>query len=718
MHTIRHFTMCAALIAAVVAAVAATHPGPAQAAEPAEGQLIDVLTSDAPRAEKAITCKRLAVWGTKDAVPALAALLPDEELTSWARIALEVIPGPEADAALREAMGKTQGRVLIGVINSIGVRRDAGAVDALAGRLQDADAGVASAAAVALGHIGNAAATRILKQSLPDAPPAVRSAVAEGCILCAEKLLAEDKAQEAAALYDLVRKTDLPKQRIVEATRGAILARRSAGVPLLIEQLRSDDRSLLQIGLSTARELPGNEVAEALVAELKQAPPDRAALILLAMADRGDRAALPAVMEAAKDGTPRARIAAIGVLERLGDVSCVPTLLEIATGADEDVAEAARGTLANLPGRQVDADLAARLPEAEGATRRLLIELVGQRRIDATDALLSAADDPDAEIRAAALLALGETVGADNLAVLITRVAGPEKPEDARPARQALRAACIRMPDREACAARLVAAMPEAPLSAQCTMLEILGAMGGSKALEAIGAAAKDASPELQDTASRLLGEWMDVDASPVLLDLAKTAPEEKYKIRAVRGYIRLVRQFTVPDQQRAEMCRAVLAVAERDAEKKLVLEVMQRYPSLDMLRLAVDLAKAADAAGAPAAKAEAAAVSLAIAQKIGGRSGDVQKLLAQVGHDPVKVEIIKAEYGAGTKFKDVTETLQRHASDFPLIVLPSANYNSSFGGDPVPNTVKQLKVQYRINGKAGEASFPENATILLPVPK
>jgi hypothetical protein len=52
------------------------------------------------------------------------------------------------------------------------------------------------------------------------------------------------------------------------------------------------------------------------------------------------------------------------------------------------------------------------------------------------------------------------------------------------------------------------------------------------------------------------------------------------------------------------------------------------------------------------------------------------------------------------------------------LIVLPSASYNSAFGGDPASGTVKQLKIQYRINGKPGEVSLPEDATIMLPTPK
>src|ERR1035437_10244846 len=70
-----------------------------------ERDLIRVLQSNVPPAEKAIPCKQLAIYGTKEAVPALAPLLSDPQLASWARIALEAIPAPAADDALRDAMG-------------------------------------------------------------------------------------------------------------------------------------------------------------------------------------------------------------------------------------------------------------------------------------------------------------------------------------------------------------------------------------------------------------------------------------------------------------------------------------------------------------------------------------------------------------------------------------------------------------------------------------
>ena len=90
----------------------------------------------------------------------------------------------------------------------------------------------------------------------------------------------------------------------------------------------------------------------------------------------------------------------------------------------------------------------------------------------------------------------------------------------------------------------------------------------------------------------------------------------------------------------------------------------------------------------------------------------------SKAGLEKVKVEIVKAEYGAGETQRDVTDILKAQVGELQLVPLPKSTYNGSFGGDPVPDTPKKLKVQYRINGKEGEATFAENALIILPVPK
>ena len=128
-----------------------------------------------------------------------------------------------------------------------------------------------------------------------------------------------------------------------------------------------------------------------------------------AFADRDDVAALPAVLDAAGSGPIAVRVAALEALKRLGNASCVPSLLEIAVEADEQVAEAAKAAIEGLPGDDVNADLVARLSKANGKMRQLVIEAVGLRRIDAVPALLEAANDSDAEVRSAALSSISPT---------------------------------------------------------------------------------------------------------------------------------------------------------------------------------------------------------------------------------------------------------------------------------------------------------------------
>jgi HEAT repeat protein len=705
--------LCLALFLTIFVPCSFSFAGDGPAASPEkEAELIAVLQSESPAAEKAIACKNLAIYGSGKAVPELAKLLGSEQLSSWSRIALEVIPGSEADEALRKATDSLEGLLLVGTINSIGVRRDSSAVDLLTAKLQSPDAEVASAAAVALGRIGSSAASQSLQAVLATAPLNVRSAVAEGCVLCAERFHTAGLEAEAVALYDLVRKSDVPEQRILEATRGAILTRKQQGIALLIEQLKSPSKGLFYIALSTAREFPGGEIDEALATEMAKATPDRAALIIGAMADRTETVSLPAILKVAKSGPKPVRLAALHALGRVGNAASLSPLLESAIETDPEIAQVAHKGLTEISGESIDKEIVTRLAKPDGKVYRLLIELVGERRIDALPALLKALDNSDKAVRSAALTSLGNTVPADKLGVLIKQVVTPKSADDAVLAQQALKTACVRMPDRDACSTELATAMERTPVATKIALLKILGAVSGPKALSTIAAAAKNNDPQLQDVASELLGDWMTIDAAPVLLDLAKTAPAEKFQIRAMRGYIKAARQFTMAEPERIEMIQRATEASRRTAEKKLVVEVLKRYPNLETLKLAVK------AVQDPELKDEASQAALVIALKIGDKSPEVRELLSTVELSKVKLEIIKAEYGAGAAQKDVTEILQKHATDIPLITLPSGSYNECFGGDPAPSTAKQLKIQYKINDKLGEVALVENSLIILPVPK
>jgi HEAT repeat protein len=617
---VRRLTLVAASAVALV--VTGVAPAPVTAQPPApplsESQLLEVLRSDAPEADKAITCKRLAVVGSAAAVGDLAKLLANERLASWARIPLEVIPGPEADAALREAASRLSGRQAVGVINSIGVRRDAKAVPLLSERIVASgpgDTAVAAAAAAALGRIGTAEAAVALSGYLAASlsgglPASLQDDLAEACVVCAEARHAAGQTGEAVALFDAVRTAKVSDQRRAEATRGGILARGGDGIPLLVETLRSPEPRLARMGLFTARELgrgerPDAAVAEAvdrgLVAELEAAIAsgsglDRAVLVADVLADRNAGGGRPAVqaalLAAAATGPKPVRLAAIDAVGRAGDAAAVAPLLEIAADPDAGYAVAARGAIAALPAGMVDGVIRGRLATATPRELPLLVGVVGDRRIPATAELVGLVKHADESVRSAAVEALGQVVDLENLGVLVAEAVAARSEAAAAAARKALVTASIRMPDRDACVETLVAGFGAASDDAKVVLLDTIGEVGGARALAVLRRVAGSGDPRLDDAATRLLGKWMTADAAPVLLELAGPDSPSKFRTRALRGYLRIARQFDMPPPERAAMCRAALAVAQDDVDRTAVLEILKRYPAPATLEVAEEAGK------------------------------------------------------------------------------------------------------------------------------
>jgi HEAT repeat protein len=181
--------------------------------------------------QKAKACQRLAAVGTKEAVPALAALLTDPQFSHYARYGLEPNPDPAADDALREALQKVKGKLLAGVINSIGHRKNSDAVPALTKLVYDGDGEVAQAAAAALGRISGPQAASALQDGLGRTKGAVRAAVAGAGLVCAEGLLVQGAREQALALYGALAGTDVPKPVRLAAMHGIIAAEISLNRP-------------------------------------------------------------------------------------------------------------------------------------------------------------------------------------------------------------------------------------------------------------------------------------------------------------------------------------------------------------------------------------------------------------------------------------------------------------------------------------------------------
>jgi HEAT repeat protein len=561
--------------------------------------------------DKVDACRQLAVIGTAEALPALVPLLADEQLSHMARYAMETMPDPAVDAALREALGTVRGRLLVGVIASVGVRGDTQAVGPLTRLLSHPEPEVAQAAARALGSIGNPAAAKALREALSDAPLANRLAFHEGMFRAAESLSAAGQRRQAVALYDDLRgMQDAAHQVRAGATRGAILARGRQGVPILREGLSSADYVVFAAAVRAAQEMPGAAVTRALAAALSQLPEDNQIVVIQALGLRGDTAALPELFKVARSGSKPVRMAAVRTLPELEHRSTVPVLVELMRDSDSELAQAAQESLAAIPGPAADKAVMAMMDSEVISERLAAMDLVTRRRMmSSLPKLLTAAGDPNANVRAAALRRVGELGGANEVPALIQLLMQATEAQDRNAAEQALAAVSGRAESPTEYVDKLIAPLAQADPEQRSALLRLLTVVGGPIALEAVRGAVQHPNPEVRATAIRSLSAWNTADAAPELIAWAKTTTNPTERTLSVRGYLGFAAQAELPADQRLAMCREAAGIVQQDDEKRLLLAALGRIQSLDSLAMIVPHLDD------PATREEASAATVAVAE-------------------------------------------------------------------------------------------------------
>jgi type 1 glutamine amidotransferase len=189
-----------------------------------EKALLGVLDSDATRAGKQFVCRELSIIGTEQSVPTLAKMLTGEETSDMARYALERIPGSAVDEALRGALRKARGNARIGIINSLGQRRDEGSVKVLSRILGRKNQLAAIAAAAALGQIADSQAAAALAEAKNKAEGKLLLVVLDAYLKCADKLVADGNKIQAMGIYKELQKEGMPKPIRTAALTGMINA--------------------------------------------------------------------------------------------------------------------------------------------------------------------------------------------------------------------------------------------------------------------------------------------------------------------------------------------------------------------------------------------------------------------------------------------------------------------------------------------------------------
>ncbi len=551
-----------------------------------EGKLLKALAD--PRATygcKQWVCRMLRRMGTEKSVAALAKLLADKRLSHMARFALQDLPSEKAGQALRTALATTRGETRIGVISSLGFRRDRQAVPALARLAGGTHQPTARAAVSTLGRIGGEAAAKTLQGTR--VPAALASLKADAILMCADSMLAEGSPASAAVYYRKMAAPGNPTFIRLAAFRGLVLADKEKAVPAILPLMKDKNVELQRAVGKFITEMPGTAVTKSLADRLGTLDPGAQLVVLGALETRADKAAAPAVAKAVESTDADVRIAAVRTLATLGSAEHVDLLTKTAV-AEDDVGNAATEALARLSGEGVAQNLIKMLDSPDAAIRAKALEIVTLRKEEAAlPAAMKAASDADTKVRTAAYKALGAMAGAGELGQLVQMLVKAATDAERTAIQQSLALAAGRV-EGPAGTAPVVAALGKAAGTAKVSLLAVLARVGGDGALKAVQGELASTDAEVKKAAVRALADWKDTQPLPVLLNVARTDASAANQVLALRGYVRLASlDSSRPDEQTVKMLADAMAGAKRSEEKKLILAALPKFACDDALRLA-----------------------------------------------------------------------------------------------------------------------------------
>jgi HEAT repeat protein len=365
-----------------------------------------------------------------------------------------------------------------------------------------------------------------------------------------------------------------------------------SAIGIIIDILKSEDKTMHPAAISMIKDIPGEEATKAFAKELPNLPAASQVQLLSALAERGDKAALPAVAEAANAKDESVCLAALKALGQLGDASSVTFLAKIAASTKNEQQKAARESLYRLRGEEIDKTILASIPQAETGPKIELIRSVGERNISTgTKTLLETAKDSDAKVRLESLKVLKEVATPQDLSALIELLLKVQSQAERNEAEKTVAAVANKLGDKSPKAEAVLAVLPSVKeVEGRCSLLSVLGKIGDDSSIDVLRSALKDNDAKIQDAAIRALSEWPSPVPLADLQNVAQNSDNNVHRILALRGFIRLIGlDSNRPAEETVNLYKQAMTLAPDASLKSQVLSGLAGVKSPAALQMAAE---------------------------------------------------------------------------------------------------------------------------------
>lgn len=567
-------------------------------------ELVGALVADAnsPQGGRRIVAQMLQDIGGAECVDGLGELLKSANplCREQARCILEKIPAPAAIDKLHQALfAAIESQWQIGLINSLGARRDAASIDWIARMLKNRDASVAQAAATALGSIGSTNAVGILNDLRLVSVGELHNAIGDALLACAENALSSGDTDTALTIWRKMYENPTEARLLrIAALRAMVAAQGAKAVGVVVGLVAGDDQAIKPVAMELAREIPGEQATRAFAALLAKASDEAMKVEMIdLLGDRGDTVARATVLAELRGAKWHAgvggklRLAVIRAIGGVGTEADAMMLVRLAVQADEQERTLARASLRRLRGEKVDAALIEGIHENDPAVRCEVLRALGQRGAgEMTLALLTLATDPEPNVRYAALGALSVAGDERALMPLVKWFCRATNPTEADRCEQAMAGICRRTDAQDLVAASIAEAFKDADAKTKCALMQSCGQLAGAKALETLIIGVGDPNEVVQEAALKAMSHSPEKGgAADQLMIVARSAKRKDQKALALSGYLRLSRYLPLPAEKKFWAYIQIMDLAERPEERKLAVKSLGDIQTVGALTMAME---------------------------------------------------------------------------------------------------------------------------------
>ncbi len=260
-------------------------------------------------------------------------------------------------------------------------------------------------------------------------------------------------------------------------------------------------------------------------------------------------------------------------------------LLKLQASSKGTIKQTARTALYRVNGPGIDKTIINNAASATPILKTEYLVAIGERQMTSgIPILFKSLEDKDSKVRMASLRSLRAVATPAYMNEALENLAKPKSEQERKELERVVTAIALKVPEGESKAA-LINEKYKATKDAKTkvSLLEVLGKIGDPASLPIIRTSLNDKNPEIKTAAIRSLSNWPDSKPLNDLLGAAKTSSDEKSKILALRGYVRLISfEKDKSSKEILAMYQVAMELATNTDEKRAVLSGLSTIISID----------------------------------------------------------------------------------------------------------------------------------------